>query len=127
MKFRMGMQRLGSRAGLALALSIFALGGCSRAKLELNPAVLAGCAAGHGEVVRVSWDASNSGTKGVEVYIRRPGGTKRPWTRGKAVGSRETGRWASDGLTFILRDDHGRELARRTIETRRCPRRQKYE
>ena len=32
-----------------------------------------------------------------------------------------TGCWGNDGLTFILRADDGRELARRTIESPPCP------
>ncbi|MFL6591186.1 MAG: hypothetical protein ACJ8GK_00555 [Luteimonas sp.] len=112
---------------VAAAAASLALGGCSRASLTLEPAVLPGCAAGHGAVVMVRWDARAIQTKFVQVALTRPGGGERGWTRGKPVGSRSTGRWAVDGLTFILRDDDGRELARETLETSRCPRKQKDE
>jgi hypothetical protein len=112
---------------VAAAVAVLALGGCSRASLTLDPAVLPGCAAGHGAVVAVRWDARHVETKFVQVALTRPGGGERGWTRGKSVGGRNTGRWAVDGLTFILRDDHGRELARKTLETSRCPRKQKDE
>lgn len=108
-------------------LTGMALAGCSRASLTLDPAVLPGCAAGHGAVVLVRWDARNVQTKTVQVALTRPGGHERAWTHGKPSGSRQTGRWSVDGLTFILRDDRGRELVRRTLETSRCPRKQKYE
>jgi len=112
---------------VAAIVTVLALGGCSRASLTLDPAVLPGCAAGHGEVVMVRWDARAIKTKFVQVALTRPGGGERGWTRGGPLGGRKTGRWASDGLTFILRDARGRELARKTIETARCPLPQKDE
>jgi hypothetical protein len=108
-------------------LAASSLAGCSRSSMTLDPAVLPGCAAGHGEVVKVSWDAAGVGARGVQIYINRPGATPRPWTQGKAKGSRKTGRWSTDGLTFALRDRDGNVLARRTLETSRCPRKQKDE
>jgi hypothetical protein len=112
---------------VAPALVALALAGCSRASLTLDPAVLPGCALGHGAVIAVRWDAHAIKTKFVQVALTRPGGGERGWTRGKPVGSRNTGRWAVDGMTFILRDDRGRELTRKTLETSRCPRPQKDE
>ena len=118
-----------ARIPLAAAAMIAAmtLAGCSRASLTLDPAVLPGCAAGHGAVVMVRWDARATGTKSVRVALTRPGGAERRWTGGEALGSRRTGRWAVDGLTFVLRDDRGKELLRKTLETSRCPRKQKDE
>jgi len=115
------------RWGAAL-LCACAISGCSRATIDFDPGVLPGCAAGHGEEVLVSWDVPNASTKkGIQIYIKRPGAGERPWIQGKPHGSRKTGRWTGDGMTFILRDDHGRELARRTIEKLPCPREQKDE
>jgi hypothetical protein len=100
--------------------------GCSRGRLTLEPAILSGCAAGHGEVVNVHWDVHAKGVKSVQVFVQRPGSNPRAWTRGKPHDSRKTGRWASDGMTFILRAGPT-ELDRRTIETTPCPRPQKSE
>jgi hypothetical protein len=100
--------------------------GCSRGRLTLEPAVLSGCAAGHGEVVTVHWDVRARGVQNVQLYVQRPGGSERAWVRGRNPGSRKTGRWAADGMTFILRSGR-HEFDRRTIETRPCPRPQKSE
>lgn len=113
---------------LATAACIaFALAGCSRAKLTLDPDIVSGCALGHGSIIEVSWDASKAKTDFVRVYLTRPGDGERRWLQGKPVGSRKTGPWATDGITFILRDDKEQELARRTLITSPCPRKQKDE
>jgi hypothetical protein len=118
-----------TRGILALLLGCagIALASCSRAKLDLDPAIVPGCAAGHGEPILVRWDAGRHPTRIVKVFINRPGANEHLWTRGKPAGQRKTGRWGSDGLTFVLRDDKGVELARRTLESSRCPFKQKDE
>jgi hypothetical protein len=109
-------------------LVVLAVCGCSRSRIELNPAVMPGCALGHGQVVTVSWDASRTGAKQVSVLVRRPGGGhERPWVRGAVKGQRRTGRWVTDGLTFVMRDQRGKILALKTVETARCPLKQKDE
>ena len=110
----------------AVACAALLATGCSRGRLTLEPAILSGCAAGHGEVVNVHWDVRTKGVKNVQIYVTRPGGNERAWARGKAHGNRKTGRWAADGMTFILRAGR-KEFDRRTIETSSCPRPQKYE
>jgi hypothetical protein len=95
--------------------------------LSLDPAVVTGCALGHGSVIVVNWDAGKVATRNVSLYITRPGNSERLWLRSRPVGSRKTGRWATDGITFVLRDDHERELARRTLVTSPCPFKQKDE
>ena len=110
-----------------IACIAFALAGCSGAQLSLDPAIVSGCALGHGSVITVKWDASKLDTKYVRVYLTRPGEGERRWTQGPPVGSRKTGPWATDGITFILRDDRERDLTRRTLVTWRCPRKQKDE
>jgi hypothetical protein len=114
--------KLAATACLALALA-----GCSRAKLSLDPEVVTGCALGHGSVISVNWDASKVDTSYVRVYITRPGNSERRWLQAGPVGSRKTGRWATDGITFVLRDARERELARRTLVTSPCPLPQKEE
>lgn len=108
-------------------LVVLAVCGCSRSRIELDPAVMRGCALGHGQVVTVSWDASHTKAKRVRVFVRRPGGRERPWIRGAVKGQRSTGRWVTDGLTFVLRDQDGKALALKTVETARCPFKQKDE
>ena len=111
----------------ATACIAFALAGCSRAKLSLDPEIVSGCALGHGSIINVQWDASKVDTDYVRIYLTRPGEGERRWLQGKPVGSRKTGPWATDGITFILRDSRERDLARRTLVTSPCPRRQKDE
>jgi hypothetical protein len=116
------------KTGLAATACIaFALAGCSRAKLSLDPEIVSGCALGHGSIITVKWDAGKVDTGYVRVYLTRPGNGERRWLQGPLVGSRKTGPWATDGITFILRDARERELARRTLVTSPCPRRQKDE
>lgn len=110
-----------------IACIALALVGCSRARLSLDPDIVSGCALGHGSIIAVKWDAGKLDTKYVRLYITRPGEGERRWTQGPPVGSRKTGPWATDGITFILRDSRERELARRTLVTSRCPRKQKDE
>jgi hypothetical protein len=114
-------------ASVCACLLVLALCACSRAKLELSPRVIQGCALGHAQTVRVSWDARNTKTPTVGIFIRRPGSRERQWLRSKATGSRQTGRWVSDGMTFVLRDPAGKQLAIRTVETSRCALKQKDE
>ena len=110
-----------------IACIAFALAGCSRASLSLDPDIVSGCALGRGSVIAVNWDASTVDTEYVRIYLTRPGDGERRWLQGPPVGSRKTGPWATDGITFILRDARERELARRTLVTSPCPRRQKDE
>lgn len=111
----------------AIACIAFTVAGCSRAKLSLDPDIVTGCALGHGSVISVNWDAGKVKTAYVRVYITRPGNSERRWLQAGPVGSRQTGRWASDGITFVLRDDQERELARRTLVASPCPLKQKDE
>jgi hypothetical protein len=104
-----------------LFAATFAATACSRASLELDPAIVPSCKAGYAEVVDVRWDAAASGTTRVTIDVLRPGTAAKQWTNGGPSGHKRTGKWGNDGLTFVLRADDGRELARRTIETRPCP------
>lgn len=111
--------------GAACALPL--LTACSRTRFEIDPEVVTGCAAVHGHVVNVSWDARPADAKLVRIYVLRPGQGDKLWAAHGPVGSKKTGPWASDGLTFIMRDHDERELGRRTLMTSPCPDPQKYE
>ncbi len=102
-----------------------ALAGCSRASLSLDPDIVPGGALGHGSIITVKWDAGKIDTKYVRLYLIRPGDGERRWMQAPPTGSRKTGAWATDGITFVLRDSRERELARRTLVTSPCPRKQK--
>jgi hypothetical protein len=103
-----------------LLLTALALAGCHRAQLSLDPAVLEDCGPGPGKVIRAAWDARAVGVDRVALEVVRPGAEATPWGQGPAAGSKSTGRWGSDGLTFVVRTADGRELARRTVTTIPC-------
>jgi hypothetical protein len=110
-----------SRRAIAIAFAgAVLLAGCHRAQLSLEPAVLEDCGPGPGKVIRARWDARGAGVDRVKLEVRRPGAEGTPWGEGPAVGSKSTGRWGSDGLTFIVRALDGRELERRTVTTIPC-------
>ena len=111
-----------ARLPVAAAFAALALAACSRADLTISPDVVSGCTDVRGSVVSVAWDARSTGAKSVRIVLTRPGGGERPWMQGPPAGQRKTGPWAVDGLTFVLRDMQGRELARRTVESAACPR-----
>jgi hypothetical protein len=106
----------------ALAVILVAMlpTGCQRAHLSLDPAVLEDCGPGPGRIIRADWDARGAGVNHVMLEVLRPGAESTPWGEGPATGSKSTGPWGSDGLTFILRTPDGRELERRTITTIPC-------
>lgn len=107
---------------VAAAIAALGLAACSRADLTVSPKVVSGCSDVRGSVVSVEWDARSVGAKNVRIVLTRPGGGEHPWMQGPPAGQRKTGPWAVDGLTFVLRDMRGRELARRTVESSACPR-----
>lgn len=115
---KLGVLRAASSVPLLLLLCA---GGCSRTSIELQPAVIAPCKPGEASVIEVRWDARAAGADSVSIDVLRPGAAAKPWTSGGATGSRKTGRWGVDGLTFVLRDPSGRELGRRTVESVPCP------
>lgn len=98
------------------------LAGCGRPTLQIAPEVVSGCLPAKPEVIKVTWDTGRAKPKMLAVQIGRPGDQQRRfWFNATAPrGSRSTGRWGVDGMTFFLVDSQGRELARRTIEARPC-------
>lgn len=119
--------RAASVALLAAACVLPLLTACSRTRFEIDPEVVTGCAAVHGHVVNVSWDARPAKAESVRIYLLRPGEGYKLWAAQGPVGSKKTEAWASDGLTFILRDHNEGELGRRTLVTSPCPDPQTYE
>jgi hypothetical protein len=109
------------RRTIAIAFSgAVLLAGCHRAQLSLEPAVLEDCGPGPGKVIRAHWDARGAGVDSVKLEVVRPGGEGTPWGEHPAAGSKSTGPWGSDGLTFVVRAPDGRELDRRTVTTIAC-------
>jgi hypothetical protein len=98
------------------------LASCGRTSLQIDPEVVSGCLPAKPEAIKVTWDTGREKPKMLAVQIGRPGRQQRRfWFHTDAPrGSRSTGRWGIDGMTFFLVDSHGRELARRTIEARPC-------
>lgn len=92
-----------------------------KAYLTISPAVVSDCKNPQGRPkINVQWDASDLDVKYVRFTVNRPGQEKKGWTRGKPKGSKKTGPWGTDGLTFTMYDHKGRELARRTLESTPC-------
>lgn len=88
-------------------------------KMDVSPDVFPGCGADRVSA-QVSWSVRGSSTKFVRIYVKEVGKKENLWVEGGAKGSQETDPWVGDGLTFIMKDDEGRVLARRTVETTRC-------
>jgi hypothetical protein len=110
-------------AVVALAAgSAILLPGCSRTRLELDPAVLSGCPSQRGRVIQVTWDASRATTGRVVIKFAQPGSKPRAWRTELPTGSALTGPWGKDGLTVLLVSAQGRELARRTLVASPCAR-----
>ena len=91
----------------------------SSAVLDVEPNKLPGCSLDRISSV-VTWKVDGAGTKFVRIYVKEVGKKERLWAEGDPVGSQKTEPWVGDGLTFILKDDKGVVLARRTIEASSC-------
>lgn len=90
--------------------------------LALDPAFLSLCP-GTPELIaaQVTWDASATGTTGVEIWLQSPGEEKKLWAASGATGSGQTGPWMRAGSTVILLDGRDNtELARIAVGTRSC-------
>jgi hypothetical protein len=68
----------------------------------------------------LNWSVKKSGVTSVAIFVNGMGEPESLWGPGELIGSRKTGAWVSDGLTFTLRDQSGNLLAKRTIDTTRC-------
>lgn len=91
----------------------------SNAALDVEPKKLPGCTLERISSV-VTWKVDAAETKFVRIYVKEVGKKERLWAEGDPVGSQKTDPWVGDGLTFILKDDKGSVLARRTIEASSC-------
>lgn len=106
---------------VAVALALASCSHFGNGMLEISPAVYPDCQAPD-IAVRVTWDATavvKGG--GVQLLVYKPGRQPKLWLQAAAKGEAETGQWASDGWTVILRDEHGKLLATRTLQTTACP------
>lgn len=110
-----------------LAAMTLALAGCSHVgndMLEITPRVFSECS-GPNIAVRVEWNATSVvGDDGVRLFVYKPGRQPTLWMQAASKGEGQTGRWASDGWTVTLVDNHGRLLATRTLQTTACPQQQ---
>jgi hypothetical protein len=71
-------------------------------------------------ISNLRWSVTKQGVTSVSIFVNGPGEAETLWGPGELIGTRETGAWVADGLTFTLRDQQGAVLARRTIHTTRC-------
>ncbi|MCP1645195.1 hypothetical protein J2T41_004837 [Pseudomonas citronellolis] len=88
--------------------------------MDVSPDVFPGCGADRISV-QVSWSVRGADTKFIRIYVKEVGKKEALWIEGKVEGTQKTDSWVGDGLTFILKDDRGKVLSRRTVETYRCP------
>lgn len=91
----------------------------SSAALDVEPNKLPGCSLERISSV-VTWKVDAAETKFVRIYVKEVGKKERLWAEGGPIGSQKTDPWVGDGLTFILKDDKGSVLARRTVEAFSC-------
>lgn len=90
--------------------------------LTVDPAIIDLCKKPEGIVESdVSWNASTTGTEGVEIWLQSPEGEKKVWAAGGAVLSGRTGPWMREGSEVILvNGENKQELARVKIKSRPC-------
>lgn len=110
------------RSQLAASLVAILLAGCGRSALQISPEAVSGCLPVKPQAIKVAWNAGREGSGPWMIQIGRAGGQdRRFWFHTtEPEGSRLTGRWGVDGMTFFLVDSDGRELARRTLEAMPC-------
>ena len=90
--------------------------------LVADPAVVRTCDVNKGLTTTLRWDVSDSGAERVVLYVLSPKQEKeKPFGRGGAVGSKQTGPWVRPGMVFTVRNlaDQA-ELASVTIEGTPC-------
>lgn len=71
-------------------------------------------------ISNVRWSVTKKDVTAVSIFVNGIGEAETLWGPGELIGTRRTGAWVADGLTFTLRDQEGVVLARRTIDTTRC-------
>lgn len=112
------------RAGsllLASCAAVIVMTACSPAAyIDLSPESFSECA-GPNIVVRVQWRVRAGAQEPIHVYVSKPGRRESLWVTDGLVGEQTTGAWASDGMSFSLRDGTGKLLVRRTLTSTACP------
>lgn len=88
-------------------------------EFNINPGTFSACEQS-GNRSTVSWNITREHVTTVNVFVNGMGERQSLWTSGNHVGSVETGPWVVDGLTFTLKDQNNKALAKRTVETTRC-------
>lgn len=110
------------RVVLLLAAAL-AVAGCARfgdATLEITPTAFSECQ-GDDIVVHVAWDASRLARgKNVRLFVYKPGQLPKLWMAAAPKGAADTGQWASDGWTVMMKDAKGRVIGMRTLQTTAC-------
>jgi hypothetical protein len=90
-------------------------------KLGIEPKTLDLCGGRRAGRVTVSWNIPGMEARTWTIFVSTSGTSRKPWTAGQgSVGSRQTGEWVVDGMTFMLVDKGGRELARATARAKEC-------
>jgi len=91
---------------------------CGPVTFEAQPATLSACTPS--AIVRLSWDARNSGQQSVAIYFRQRDDEKL-FFHGGPEGSQETGPWVRPNTVFTLRSrDGSRKLASLIVGSERC-------
>jgi len=114
---RLSLLRLAALSGALLVLS-----GCGRSvSFEVSPMHFFECHGPNTEV-RVKWRVPHRIKLPISIYVSRLGHPPVPWyASSERVGEQTTGVWISDGSSLMLRDAHGKVLARRTVTSDDCP------
>lgn len=86
---------------------------------SITPSVFSACEQS-GNKLTASWNITKKDVTNVSVFVNSIGERESLWTSGGPAGAAETGNWVGDGLTFTLKDQNNKTLAKRTVETTRC-------
>ncbi|MGF6223487.1 hypothetical protein [Pseudomonas sp. YL-218 TE3947] len=86
---------------------------------SITPSVFSNCEQS-GSKLTASWNVTKKDVTNVSVFVNSIGERESLWTSGGPAGAAETGNWVGDGLTFTLKDQNNKTLAKRTVETTRC-------
>jgi hypothetical protein len=116
------MSRLSLLRLLVLAGTPLVVSGCGRSvSFEVSPSHFFECH-GPNTVVHVKWRVPARVKLPISIYVSRLGHPPVPWySSSERAGEQASGKWIADGSSLMLRDAHGKVLARRTITSDDCP------
>ena len=86
---------------------------------SITPNIFSACEQS-GNKLTASWNITKKDVTNVSIFVNSIGERESLWTSGSPVGTADTGNWVGDGLTFTLKDQNDKTLAKRTVETTRC-------